>query len=149
NTAQMEQVLLNLIINARDAMPDGGRIHLDTAVVTLDADFLDSQPGFEPGEYVMFSVKDQGTGMTSEVQDRIFEPFFTTKERGKGTGLGLATCYGIVKQNRGHIFVSSELNQGATFKVYLPRAEGMMEVSPHLPADSLPKGTETILIVDD
>ncbi|MGH2542269.1 MAG: ATP-binding protein, partial [Ardenticatenaceae bacterium] len=148
---QMEQVLMNLVVNARDAMPTGGKITIETANVTLDAEYARRTPDVTPGEYVALTVSDTGTGMTEEVKAKIFEPFFTTKEDGKGTGLGLATCYGIAKQNGGHIAAYSELGHGTTFKVYLPRIEGEANASAPVRNDAgeMPRGTETVLLVED
>jgi len=149
NAGQIEQVLINLVVNARDAMPDGGHILLETACVTLDEDYIATHFDAVPGEYVMLSVSDTGMGMTHEVSGRIFEPFFTTKEIGKGTGLGLATCYGIIKQSKGNIWVYSELGQGATFKVYLPVVLNVSTQSNTLPQESPMPRVATLLLVDD
>jgi len=147
---QVEQVILNLAINARDAMPKGGKLTLQTDNVTLDAEYARQRPEVQAGDYVMLAVSDNGTGMTPEVRARLFEPFFTTKEMGKGTGLGLATCHGIIKQSGGHIAVYSELGQGTTFKVYLPRVtEQLTAVTETDQSGDLPRGVETILLVDD
>ena len=147
---QMEQVLMNLAVNAKDAMPGGGKFFIQTANVTLDAERAGQLGGISPGEYVMLTANDTGPGMAEEVVARIFEPFFTTKEVGKGTGLGLATCYGSIKQSGGHIEVQSELGRGTTFKIYFPRSEDPAR----LPdtgdgAVRSPLGTETVLLAED
>ncbi len=147
---QMEQVLMNLGVNARDAMPDGGKLTMETRNVTLDELSGRTYGDLTPGQYVMVAVSDTGEGMDEETISRVFDPFFTTKEPGKGTGLGLSTVYGIVRQHQGHITVISEPGKGATFKVLLPRAEEVGDqpaasLEPELPT----RGTETILVVED
>ncbi len=147
---QIEQVLINLAANARDAMPRGGTLLIETANVDLDEIHIQQHPYAKPGAYVMLAVSDTGCGMDKETQAHVFEPFFTTKEIGKGTGLGLSNVYGIVKQNQGFISVYSELGTGATFRIYLPSAEGAAESAPppETPRNP-PNGTETILLVED
>ena len=147
---QIEQVILNLTVNARDAMPYGGKLLIETDNVELDKTYAQTHAGVQAGPYVRLSVTDTGAGMPPEVKDRIFEPFFTTKELGKGTGLGLSTIYGIVKQSGGNIWVYSEENLGTTFKIYLPRIDQTAESNGFLNhPQELPKGSETILVAED
>jgi PAS domain S-box-containing protein len=147
---QLEQVLMNLAINARDAMPKGGKLVLETSNVECDEGYCATHPGARPGSYVMLAVSDNGCGMDQEIQSHIFEPFFTTKTKEKGTGLGLATAYGIIKQSGGHIWVYSEPGIGTTFKVYLPRVDEKAAATPPLPRfEEKAAVTETLLVVED
>jgi len=150
DAGQIEEVIMNLAMNAADAMPQGGKFTLETANVTLDQAYANRFAEVKAGEYVMVAVSDSGGGMSEEVKLRAFEPFFTTKGVGQGTGLGLSTCYGIIKQSGGHIGVYSELDKGTTFKIYLPQVEPETKVPLPRPASrALPRGTETILLVED
>jgi CheY-like chemotaxis protein len=160
---QMEQMILNVAVNSRDAMPQGGRLTITTSDVELDENDSRNHEGAPPGKYVMLAVSDTGSGMDTETRARMFEPFFTTKAPGKGTGLGLATVYGVVKHSDGWIWVDSEAGCGTTFKIYLPRVEksehsrlapfGTEQFQPPSktapPLATAPKGTETVLVVED
>jgi two-component system cell cycle sensor histidine kinase/response regulator CckA len=152
NPSQMEQVIVNLVVNARDAMPRGGRVSIETANIDLDEATARQVGDAEPGEYVVLAISDTGIGMDDQVKAHLFEPFFTTKKQGQGTGLGLSTVYGIVKQNRGQIWFDSHVGQGTTFKIYLPRA-GRAKAPHEAPAPTASpgpaRGSETILLVED
>jgi len=146
--SQMDQILFNLVSNARDAMPKGGTLTIGTAIVDVDGGFIRTHGFGKPGRYVVINVSDTGTGMDEATQEKIFDPFFTTKDPGKGTGLGLATVYGIVKQHNGYIIVYSQANRGAAFHVYLPAA--MARADEKLDTETpIPRGKETILIAED
>src|SRR5262249_49961599 len=147
---QIEQVVMNLVVNARDAMPAGGRIRIRTANTEIDEAWARNHAGAQPGSFVLLEVTDNGMGMDAEIRSHIFEPFFTTKEPGRGTGLGLAMVYGIVKQCGGYIDVVTERGRGAAFSVYLPRVDDPVAAAgPRADARAASSGTETILVVED
>jgi PAS domain S-box-containing protein len=150
DAGQLEQVIMNLVVNAKDAMPSGGKICIRTAAVTLDDTYPPENTFIKNGPYVMISVSDSGQGMDRETQARIFEPFFTTKEKNKGTGLGLSTVYGIIKQSGGYVFVQSELGRGTVFTIYFPRVDGPSDALSTTPVSlAAAGGTESILLVED
>jgi signal transduction histidine kinase len=147
---QIKQVIMNLAVNARDAMPTGGKLTVTTANITPDKNHLKNFPDMDAGDYVMLAIADTGTGMSEEVKAHLFEPFFTTKPPGTGTGLGLATCFGIVKQNTGHINVQSELGSGTTFKIYFPQVQSAIEpLRVRNRPTEVAGGNETVLLVED
>ncbi len=147
--SQMEQVIINLCINARDAMPDGGRLSIETRNIQLDDDYCARNDWAKPGRYVQLSITDSGCGMDPETKNKIFDPFFTTKDQGQGTGLGLATVYGIVRQHEGMIHVYSEPGKGSRFSIYLPATERTKDETIEEPQEPAPGGHETILLVED
>ena len=146
---QIEQVIVNLAVNARDAMPHGGRLVLETKDTWLDETYVREHPGVAAGPYVLLAITDAGTGMSPDVKAHLFEPFYTTKEHGKGTGLGLATVDGIIRQSGGHVAVDSEMGRGTTFRVYLPRKDGTPEVLQKPGRRDDLRGSETVLLVED
>jgi CheY-like chemotaxis protein len=148
--SQVDQILANLCVNARDAITGVGKLTVETGMKTFDQEYCKVHTGFVPGDFALLAVSDDGIGMDRKTMDKLFEPFFTTKDVGKGTGLGLATIYGIVKQNDGFINVYSEPDQGTTFRIYIPRCEPEEDASKMQPsAVSIPGGSETILLVED
>ena len=149
--SQVDQIVMNLVVNARDAMPAGGRIDLEVRNVCLGTDFSRRNPDAQPSNYIVLTVKDTGTGILEHVIPHIFEPFYTTKTDDVGTGLGLATCYGIVKQNGGHIELESEVGHGTSVSIYLPKipCEETVDATPHGPLSEMPRGSETVLLVED
>lgn len=149
DAGQIEQVLVNLVVNARDAISHAGDIAIETTNVELDAGYARDHAGTPPGAYVVVSVSDTGSGMTADIQERIFEPFFSTKERDRGTGLGLSTVYGIIKQSGGYVWCYSEPGKGTTFKIYLPRVESADDPVPIVTPPAATRGSGTILLVED
>jgi PAS domain S-box-containing protein len=150
DASQLHSAIVNMAVNARDAMPQGGKLVLETRNIVLDADHSDFHPELKPGEYVQLSISDTGSGMPAEVRDHVFEPFFTTKEKGRGTGLGLAMVYGFVKQSGGHVTIYSEIGLGTTFNLYFPRVDGgVPRSSPRAKEHADPQARGTILVVED
>jgi len=150
DAGQIEQILMNLAVNAKDAMPRGGRLTIETDAAILDEEYAGQHSGVTPGPYVVLTVTDSGEGMDREIQEQIFEPFFTTKEPGKGTGLGLATVYGIIQQHNGHVYVYSEPGRGTTFRLYFPKVDVRPDpVVDKARVSDIPRGNEVILVVDD
>ncbi len=148
--SQIDQVLANLCVNARDAISGYGKMTIETANVSIDEEYCSHHAGFKPGNYIMLAISDNGRGMDNMILKNIFEPFFTTKEKGEGSGFGLSTVYGIIRQNDGLLNVYSEPNRGSTFKIYLPRHKtDAVSLYPHNKPDSLIQGSETILLVED
>jgi len=146
---QIEQVILNLAVNARDAMPTGGKLIVRTANVAIDQQEAAKRPPMAPGDYILLAVTDSGHGMSQETLTHIFEPFFTTKEIGKGTGLGLATVYGVVKQSGGFIWVVTSPGKGTTFEIYLPQIAVSAKIESEVRPQPIPRGSETVLVVED
>jgi nitrogen-specific signal transduction histidine kinase/ActR/RegA family two-component response regulator len=147
---QFQSAIVNMAVNARDAMPQGGKLVMETRNIVLDLDHADFHPELKPGEYVQLSISDNGSGMPAQVRDRVFEPFFTTKEKGRGTGLGLAMVYGFVKQSGGHVTIYSEVGHGTTFNLYFPRTDGpTAAVATRAKDVTDPAARETILVVED
>ncbi|MGC4066796.1 MAG: ATP-binding protein [Polyangiaceae bacterium] len=149
DVGQLEQVIVNLAVNARDAMPGGGQLSIATENVHLDGEFCRTVGQLPRGRYVKITIEDNGIGMSTEVQEHLFEPFFTTKELGKGTGLGLAMVYGAIQQNRGHVGVQSALGSGTAIHIYLPAADGFAKSIPSGKHDHPTVGVETVLLVED
>jgi len=148
--AQLENALLNLVLNARDAMPNGGKLTIEADSTVFDADHAEQNPDVSPGQYIQITVSDTGCGISPEDLGRVFDPFFTTKEVGKGTGLGLSMVYGFANQSKGHIRIDSALGRGTTVKLYLPKTDQTRETKKQRPASiSDPRGTEVILLVED
>ncbi len=149
DSGQIEQVLMNFISNARDAMPDGGLLSISTELIEVDSEFIRAHGYGEPGMYALGTVSDTGTGMDEKTKEKIFEPFFTTKEAGKGTGLGLSIVYGIIRQHNGYINVYSEPDKGTTFRIYLPLVKAAAEVNKPVELAEPAGGTETVLLAED